>query len=81
MIDADAIKVFDDVEKKTGVEKGILTMEMFEILCQRKRGLIAIANEKVKSYLLALGLAVQMKNEELFVPSLVCNTPLVSYSL
>ena len=51
------------------IKSGILTPTMFHQLWEANQG--QLDEEELKSYLLALGLAVELKDEEIFIPSLI----------
>ena len=69
MVNHKAIESFDDASEKMKVENGILTPAMFQRLYDLEGG--RLGGKKLKTYLLALGLAVEMKNDALFIPCMV----------
>ena len=69
MVNHKAIESFDQTSEKMKVENGILTPGMFQRLYDLEGG--RLGGEKLKKYLLALGLAVEMKKEALFIPCMV----------
>ena len=69
MVNHEAIESFDEVSKKMKLENGVLTPAMFQRLYDLEGG--RLGGEKLRTYLLALGLAVEMKNDALFIPCMV----------
>ena len=61
--------------EKLDLKKGILHQNLFRELCKNKE----IDDELVKTYLLNFDLAVQLNEDELFIPSVVSGTHKVTY--
>ena len=68
---------FTSEMEKRCIKNGILTRDMFQRLCREQDG--QLGEEDLKSYLLELDLAVEMKNEELFIPALVSDANKVHF--
>ena len=63
------INFFEKTVEMRDVRNGILTPTMFQAVCQS--GKEKINKDELEQYLLGLGLAVKMKNDEMFLPSLI----------
>ena len=63
------IKRFEKFDENNSARNGILKPNMFQAVCQSGEG--KIDKGELEKYLIALGLAVEMKNEAIFLPSLI----------
>ena len=63
------IKRFVKFDENNSARNGILKPNMFQAVCQSGEG--KIDKGELEKYLIALGLAVEMKNEAIFLPSLI----------
>ena len=69
IISHDTIEKVDKIADQNQLKNGFMTMSMFEKLCQN--GEKETNAENIKTYLVALGLAVEAKDDLLFIPALV----------
>ena len=69
MVSHKDIECFNEASEKMKVENGIFTQAMFHRLCNLEGG--RFGGKKLKKYLLALGVAVEMKNNAIFILCLV----------
>ena len=69
MLSHAAVENLDRMVDRKGMRKGLVSSEAFITLC-RKGGQEAKA-ESIRTYLLALGIAVKTKDGGIFIPALV----------
>ena len=71
VINHEVIDCFDTIREKRKIRQGLLTRDMFKRLCDRggKGG----EEENLRNYILALNLAVELNDGEIFIPSIVAN--------
>ena len=69
IISHDTIEKVDKIADQNQLKKGFMTVSMFEKLCQN--GEKETNAENIKTYLVALGLAVKAEDDLLFIPALV----------
>ena len=65
------IDCFDTIREKRKIRQGLLTRDMFKRLCHR--GGKGPEEENLRNYILALNLAVELNDGEIFIPSIVAN--------